>query len=350
MTFLNRILLYCAVLSLFVSLSSCSKDGSAPGASTRTVFDSSETAKTVTVTEKEHRIFIRPKVGEVYRYIIAQHSSTSQTASGALTKNESAVSDDIFYVKETIRAIRPDSSIDITFRFDSLHIKMSNGKMNVDLSSNRPNDLKDSLFTSYAALLGEDIGVIVTRFGDIKEMYGTSNIMTKVTKGYPDSLKSGQNLEAIKNQVQASIAQYVVETMMRYPDHPLAKDSTQKADFEQNVPVWASVMYPMQIDIKQVLTGFEERGGKTLVVFNTLTSVRPTRSVIDNGPVKSTLNNFTASTKEDIRADDATGILVYRKVVEEQSYSLILESKDQPGKGLTTERKSKSVRTAELLR
>jgi len=350
MTFSARIFFYCASLCLFISLVSCSKDGSAPGANTRPVFDTAESAKPVAVTEKEHRIYIRPKVGDVFRYAIAQHSSTSQTATGVLSKNETAVSDDIFYVKETIRAIRPDTSIDMTFRFDSLHIKMSNGKMNVDLSSNRPADLKDSLFTSYAALLGEDIGVIVTRFGDIKEMYGMSNIMNKVTKGYPDSLKTAQAMEAIKNQVQSSVAQYIVETMMRYPDHALAKDSTQKADFEQNVPVWASVMYPMQIDIKQVLTGFEERSDKTFAVFNTLTTVRPTRSVIENGPVKSTLNNFAATTKEDVHVEDATGVLVYRKVVEEQSYTLILESKAEPGKGLTTERKSKSVRTAELLR
>ena len=331
-------------------VSSCGKESSALKSGVPAVFDSTESAKTVTIAEKEHRIYIHPKTGDVFRYRISQKSSSSALTSGAMSANEMANAEDQYYVKQTIRGVRADSSIDITFRFDSISVKMEKDTMKINLSSNRPGDRNDPRFSSYAALLGEDIGIIITRFGDIKEIYGTSNIVGKIMRRYPDTMQTTQNAESMKNQIEATVAQYVRETMMHYPDHPLGKDSTEKADFEQNAPVWANVIYPMQINIKQVLTGFEERGDKVLADFNTFTTIRPKQAIIENGPVKTTLNNYVSSTKEDIRVEDATGILVLRKVSDDQSFTLNIESKEGPGKGLTSERKSKITRIVELLR
>jgi hypothetical protein len=346
MTFQFRTYLFLVLCICF--LSSCNKESTKPGAPA--VFDSSETAKVVTITEKEHRIFIRPKAGDILRYRITQKSLSSAVSTGAVTANESATAEDEYYVKQTIRTIRPDSTIDLTFRFDSISVKLEKDTMKINLSSNRPADRNDPRFASYAALLGEDIGIIMTRFGDIKEMYGTTNIVGKIMKHYPDSMQTMQNRETMKNQIEATVAQYVRETMMHYPDHPLGKDSTEKADFEQNMPVWVSVIYPMQVNIKQVLTGFEERGDKVLALFNTQTTITPKQLVIENGPVKTTLKDYSAITKEDLRVDDATGILVLRKVSDDQSFTVNLESKEEPGKGLTTARKSKTTRTIELLK
>jgi hypothetical protein len=347
MTFHIRSYFLLSIIFVFL-ISSCKETEPKSGAPA--VFDTSEAAKPVTVTEKEHHIYIHPKTGDVFRYRISQKSTSSAISTGAATANESALAEDLYYVKQTIRSVRPDSSIDMTFRFDSISVKLEKDTMKINLSSNRPADRSDPRFISYAALLGEDIGIIITRFGDIKEMYGTSNIVTKVMKHYPDSMQTAKNAETMKNQIEATVAQYVRETMMHYPDHPLAKDSTEKADFEQNAPVWLNVIYPVQISIRQVLMGFEERGDKLLADFNTLTTIRPKQSVIENGPIKTTLSNYNSTTKEDIRIDDATGILIVRKVNDDQSFTLSLESKEEPGKGLTTERKSKITRIVELLR
>jgi len=349
MKFLSRSVSFLSAVVLCSFLSSCSKENG-PGSKPPAVFDTSESAKPVTITEKEHRIYFRPKVGDVFRYRIWQKSNSSAVSTGPMAGNETAMSEDSYYLKQTIRAIRPDSSVDLSFRFDSINVRLEKDTMKINLSSNRPADLKDPRFASYAALLGVDIGVIVTRFCDIKEMYGTTDLISKIMQRYPDSLRTPDNINVMKQQIEGTIAEYVHETMMHYPDHPLAKDSTMTASVEQNVPVWANVIYPTQIDIKQVLTGFEERGDKTLAVFTTTTSYRPKQSVIENGPVKSTLNNYTASTKEEIRVEDATGALVYRKETDDQSFTLILESKDEPANKLQTDRKSRSVRTIELLR
>jgi transcriptional regulator of met regulon len=198
-------------------------------------------------------------------------------------------------------------------------------------------------------LLGEDIGVIISKFGDVKEVYGTTGIISKIMKPYPDSVKAKEG-EFIKNQINARIGQYVLETMMHYPDQPLAKDSTQKKDYEDNVPIAASVTFPMQINIRQVLTGFEERGDKVLAVFMTNSTARPVRSVITEGPVKATLDNSTMSTKEDIRVEDATGMLVYRNVIEDKTYSLTLESSEAAGRTIQTDEKAKSTTKVELLK
>jgi hypothetical protein len=349
MQFLSRSISFLSTILLCSVLLSCSKEN-APGSKPPAVFDTSESAKTVTITEKEHRIYFHPKVGDIFRYRIWQRSNSSAISTGPVPGNETAMSEDSYYLNQTIRAIRADSSVDISIRFDSISIRLEKDTMKVNLSSNRPENMKDPRFASYAALLGVDIGVIVTRFGDIKEMYGTTDLISKIMQRYPDSLRTPDNLNIMKQQIEGTIAEYVHETMMHYPDHPLAKDSTQTANMEQNVPVWVNVIYPMQIDIRQVLTGFEERGGKTLADFMTTTTYRPKQSVIENGPIKSTLNSYSASTKEEIRVEDATGTLIYRKEIDDQSFTLILESKEEPGNTLKTDRKSKSTRTIELLR
>ncbi len=342
--------LFLSAITFTVFISSCNKDNGSPESKT-TVFDSTETAKTVTITEKEHHIYIKPKIGDVFRYHIMQHSvsSKSGTAPGQPQFSQSATADNSIYVHETIRAIRADSSIDMTFKFDSMSVKLVQDTQKIELSSNRPADRNDERFASFAALLGEDIGVIVTRFGDVKEVYGTTNIIAKIMKPYPDSIKRKEG-EFIKNQINARIGQYVLETMMHYPNQPLAKDSTQKKDYEDNIPVAASVQFPMQINIKQVLTGFEERGDKVLAIFTTNSTARPVRSVMQEGPVKATLANWVMSTKEDIRVDDASGALVYRNVIEEKESSLTLESSQAAGKSIQTVEKSKSTTKVELLK
>ncbi|MEI8133636.1 MAG: DUF6263 family protein [bacterium] len=348
MIFSQRLFVLSAII--FVAfLSSCNKEGG-PGSKPPAVFDSTEKANPVTVSEKEHRIFVRPKVGDVYRYRISQHSNSSAISAGAVSGSESAQSEDSYYLTQTVRAIRADSSVDMSYRFDTISVKSEKDTAKINLSSSRPADRKDPRFSTYAALLGEDIGVIISPYGDIKEMYGTSNIISSIMKRYPDSLRTAENTSAVKQQIEATIGQYIHETMMHFPHHPLAKDSVDRAEFQQNSPIWGNVIYPMVISIKQTLTGFEERGGKVQAVFMTNTEFKPMQSVIENGPVKATLNNYIASTKEELRVDDTNGELIYRKVNDDQSFTLILDSKDQQGKGLTTERKSKVTRIVELLR
>ena len=351
MRFPIRITLFFAFTTFLVFLSSCSKEGGAPQGNTNAVFDSSQTAKAVTVTEKEHRIYIRPKVGNSYYYRIVQHSSSTSNGSapGQPDAHQSATTDNYIYIHQTIRGIRADSSIDMLFKFDSMSVKAVQDTIKVDLSSNRAADRSDPRFSSFAALLGEDIGVIITKFGDVKEVYGTTNIIEKIMKPYPDSIKMKQG-EYIKNQINARIGQYVLETLMHYPDQPLAKDSTQKKDYEENVPISPSVTFPMQINIRQSLTGFEERADKVLAIFTTNSTARPVRSVIEEGPVKATLQNFTMSTKEDIRVEDATGMLVYRNVIEEKTYALSIESSQAAGKTIKTDERAKSTTKVELLK
>src|SRR5438552_940634 len=155
----------CFLLAVVSILNSCNKESIAPGGKPPAVFDTSESAKAVTVTEKEHRIFFRPKAGEMFRYRIVQRSNSSASASGPMTKSEAAISEDSYYIKETIRSIRQDSSVDLTFRFDSISIKLKKDTLDITLSSSKPADRSDPRFSSYAALLGEDIGVIITPFG-----------------------------------------------------------------------------------------------------------------------------------------------------------------------------------------
>jgi hypothetical protein len=55
-----------------------------------------------------------------------QHSVSVKNGSapGQPPMHQSATADNSIYIRETIRAIRPDSSIDLNFKFDSMSVKL----------------------------------------------------------------------------------------------------------------------------------------------------------------------------------------------------------------------------------
>ena len=152
--------------SIFL-LTGCDKD-KAPGTSTSTtpVFDTATTGKPVT-DNAGHFIYLRPPVGDVYRYRIRLNSTGSaehvDSLFGQYPPSEKLGVTTTIYVRQTIRQIRQDSTVDIAFRFDTIHTITETGDKKSDFSTAREADRKNPQFANAAAIAGQDLGAIVTR-------------------------------------------------------------------------------------------------------------------------------------------------------------------------------------------
>lgn len=343
------------VLSTVVLLSSCGKEGAPGGTSTSTtpVYDTATPGSPVTESASKF-IYLRPPVGEVYRYRMQIVSNGSAQHIDSLFKqyppNEKLAVTTTIYMRHTIRQIRQDSSVDIAFRFDTIKTVTDANGNKTDLSTARESDLKDPMFTNASAISGKDLGAIVTRNGDVVELYGTTAILAKYMSQLPDSLKTQQTQMRLNQQIQTTISEYLQKTLTHFPAKALAKDTAWGGTITQNTPVWQNVLYPTAVESREFVRGFEERNGKVLAIFEAITNVKPTQAVMDQGNAKTTLNNFELVTKATSHVEVETGVLVYRKIIQDRAVNFQIESKtaaDQHYQGIS---KANETTTVELLK
>lgn len=345
----------CIVFVSTLAMIGCSKKGSdAPGGAA--IFDSTEQPKAVAVNEPNHYIYFRPKVGDVYRYRITLTSSAGAETDDQLykqfPKTELASSTNSYYLKQTVKGIRPDSSVEFTLSFDSITLKLDKDTTHINFSTNNPKAKDDPRFATFAILIGENFGFYINKYGDVKEVFNTAGLVEKYIKNMklPDSANTAKNRDLIKKSVESTIADYLGRTMVRFPEKPMAKDSVMTVNQEINVPVWQSIAFPMRLDSKTTMDGFQERSGKVLASFTTVTSVTPTKTGIDDPAATATLANMKANVRELVLVEDATGMLVHREIKDERGWDFTLSVKKQQDKFFKTHRNSKDLTTVDLLR
>jgi hypothetical protein len=334
--------LLAAVVVLF-AFSSCKKQEpniaksmNSPTGGTQAALDSSANGTPVDITDNNHRLLLRPKVGTTQRYRIVTHSERSQDITDQLFNGpqgkKSTISTTEYYLRQTVRAVKPDSSIDMTFRLDSLKMKIAQDTSKIAYNSNKPADRKDLKFTEYNVIMSQDFGAIISKFGEILEIYGLQSMVTQIMKDLPDSMRSDRYKEMTNRQLQILLNQYVSIVLTHFPDKPLAKDSTWSLHIETNLPVSEVVQFPVSVTSKETLKGFQEMGGTMLAVLDATSSQTPTKTSFEQGEAKASLQNFISTATATTHIEDASGVLVKRAAHTKQSYQFVLESKQQAGK------------------
>lgn len=358
--FIKRMMLMRAtVASLFLSLTllifftGCGKE-QAPGTSTSTtpVYDTASGGKPV-AENPSHFIYLRPPVGDVYRYrvIIKAQAAADHVDSlfGTYPPHEELAVTTTLYLRQSIRQIRQDSTVDIAFRFDTIKTVTQSGDKKTDFSTARPSDIENPQFANAAAIAGKDLGAIVTRNGDVIELYGTSAILAKMMSKLPDSVKTAEVQARLNQNIQSTITEYIQKTLTHFPAKQLAKDTSWGGKETKNIAVWQQVLFPAVYDSREVVRGFEERGGKVLAIFDASTTVKPTMTSMVQGTAKMMLNQFDLSTKASSHVEDATGVLVYRTITVSRATNFTVESKSKAGKRYQVSSKANETTTVELL-
>ncbi len=181
-------------------------------------------------------------------------------------------------------------------------------------------------------IVGQDFGAIISKFGEILEIYGLQSMVTQIMKDLPDSLKSDRYKDITNRQLQMLLNQYVSIILTHFPDKPLAKDSSWSLHIETNLPVSEVVQFPVSVTSKETLKGFENLGGTVLAILEAESTQTPLRTSFEQGAAKASLQNFVSKATAITHIEDAAGILVKRIAHTKQSYIFTLESKQQAGK------------------
>ncbi|HET6512928.1 MAG TPA: DUF6263 family protein [Candidatus Kapabacteria bacterium] len=356
MSYVQRVALF--LLASGLTLTSCSKGddaalagkdstGQAPMA-----IDTTEEAKVVSI-DSAHVIYFRPTVGETRRYRVNVLSTvnmeTQDSLLGGPSGKQSGRSQAEFVIKQTIRAINPDSTVDISFWIESAKIDQRADTSHIIYSSTNAAQKSDLRFSHFTAIIGKELKTKVSNHGDPKSITGVEEITNELMKAMPDSLRNDRVKAFRAQQVQAVVNQSIVRLMVFLPLRPIAKDSIWKESFDQNIPVTQEINFPVTISSSEQVRGFEERAGKVVAILEASTVTTPKKMVIEEGQAKASLNSFKAVNKGVTRVEDKTGQVIHRTLNDQRGYVFVLESKQQPGRYYRTTNNSMENLIVELL-
>lgn len=346
--------LLCLLPSLVLSLTGCAKKGSDAPGSGSTVFDSTEKGSPVAVTDANHRFYFRLKAGDTYRYKVVLTSSADAQTDDHLYKqfppSEKATSVNTYYLHQTVKEVKPDSSTAFSITMDSVSLKLDKDTIHVHFSSNDPASKTDPRFASYMSVIGQTFGFTINKFGDVTEIYNTADYVTKAMKSFPDSVNTAQNRETMKKQIEGTIADYLGRTMVRFPDRVMAKDSAISVSRDINAPIWNQIVFPMRLNARTVVDGFQDRGGKVLASFTTRSTMVPIKDTLQDPAARATVGHMKAEVTENVLVEDVSGMLVHREITDDRSWDFTLEALKKPENYFKTHRNNKEHTTVDLLK
>jgi hypothetical protein len=340
-------------LLLLIGTLSCSKKEETTSTTTaKTTIDTSEKAEPVAITDTSHHLFYRPKAGSVRRYHVIDHMSATATDAqpNGQSSKRSATSENEFYVTQSTGATAADSTVEVTFRIDSMRVSSDQDTTKMRYSSNDPKDRADAKYQQFNVLIGKSAKLKVNKFGDLMDMTDVSQISDALLSSVPDSLKSNPKIKAYaKEKAQEIVNAYLMRVLVHSPTRALVKDTTWKNTSDVNLDVAQGLTFPVTVDATESVRGLEKRGSRVLAVLEDNTTTTPKKKLFEEGPTKATVSNFVASSHSVVRIDDATGILYHRALEEKRSFTFTIENTQHPGEKRTISQNGSETLTAELL-
>lgn len=344
MQLFTRVFALLTVLVLSASgLTSCGKgdapQSGKPGDSTNaSIIDTTQPAKQVEV-DSAHVIYFRPKAGEKRRYRIVTTGKavldvTDQLMGGPSGKRSSDTRAE-FIVREEVKAVNADSSVNISYFIESISASQVQDTSRNSYSSTNAAQKTDPMYDHFTGLIGKEIKVKMSKHGgpvDNQSVTGLEQIADELVKKMPDSLRSPVAKNMRMQQLHSLVNQSVAQLFVFLPSRPVGKDSTWSVSQEINVPVTQQVMFPMTQKSTELVRGFEERAGKVVGVLEASSVLTPLKSVLEQGDAKASLKNFKTVVKAVTRVEDMTGQAIHRTLNNSRGFDFTVESKQQPGK------------------
>ncbi len=345
------------VLTSSLLFAQCGKKDAAPEhAGGKAVVDTNQKAELVKIADANHHLFFHPVVGTIGRYHIVDRMTrtfSDQMPDGKITKQTVTNTTD-FYVRQTVKSVGKDSSVELTYRVDSIELRSERDTMKVHYSSGKAADRKDDRFHEFNLLLGKEFSISTNKYGDPDSITDSKNVESALLASAPDTIRTKPEVKAKATQLAKEligqvINSYVMHILAHSPTRALVKDTTWHNVSEVNLEVARGLSFPVTVDASETVHGLEKRGDKVLAVLEDHTSSTPKQTVIDEGEAKATVNNFAASSRSVTRIEDATGLLVHRTTEEKRSFTFLIESKQHPSEKRLISQDGSETMTAELI-
>ncbi len=322
-----------------VTLSSCSKKETATFSSANgAVIDTTQPAKAVPITDTNHHLFFRPKVGSVVRYHVVDRmtmSSSDALANGAPMKH-SGTSTTEFYAQQIVKGVGRDSSVTLQFRVDSIKLRSKRDTVSMQYSSNNLRDRMNDDYREFNILVGKDFTVRVNKYGDLDSILDVSQIADNLLAPVPDSSRKKPTIQALATRQAEEVANaYMMRVLVHNPTRALVTDTTWRDSSNVNLDVAPGLSFPVHIDASETVRGLEKRGDRVFAVLEDNTTTTPRKLQFQEGPTTATIQNFVATSHSVVRIEDSTGLLFQRAMHEQRNFTLVIESKQQVGQKRT---------------
>jgi hypothetical protein len=332
--------------------SACSKKESAPPAQAagKAVVDTNQKAEPVKIADTNHHLFFRPAVGSVERFRVVDRvnfSLSDQQAKGPLDKH-SSLSTSEYYLRQTVKAIGKDSSVELSLRIDSVELRSEEDTSKVQYSSGNKKDRANDKFQDLNIVLGKEFTIKADKYGDLTDITDVNTIATAFLATLPDSVRTKVKPKAIQH-AKSVVNSFISSVLIHCPTRALVKDTTWHNVSEVNFPVSRELIFPVTVDASETVHGLEKRGDKVLAVLEDQTTTAPKKKVFEEGPTKTTLDHFAATSHSVARIEDATGVLFHRVVSEVRHFIFVVENKEHPEGKRTITQDLTHTMTAELV-
>lgn len=181
-------------------------------------------------------LLYRVKAGDIFRYKYTQNDRINQDGMMAETQQT------LFYTK-TVKSIKSDGTIEMTVRYDSIRLKndypdlQDSTKRTVSAynSSNKA-DRGNQEFNQYNGILGEDVTILVSSDGKIREISGLTPLLSKIFGKMKDSLNAQQQEQAL-DQIRTQLyMRPLSQEYQSFPDGGIV-DSTHTWSHSEKSPL-----------------------------------------------------------------------------------------------------------------
>lgn len=167
--------------------------------------------------------------GKTYRYRLTTVTNDSQTITADTTISSNIKQTIIYLISLTPVSTDKDGVTEINCVFNSVKLNaLANGQEYNYESTTNTDSLERNKFADYESLINSDIGIRISKAGEIIEVFRTDKVVNKflAIKGIADSITAAQKEQLKANMVEGAVKPLLFQIFRQMPDYSLAKDST----------------------------------------------------------------------------------------------------------------------------
>lgn len=226
-----------------------------------------------------------------YKYRISTTSSDHQKIITSDTTLNQTINQSLVYLAGlNLKEVDKDSVLEINCNISSiqLNIRQLPSRNSISYESGvTPDSVVKERFAQYDALVNNEFGIRISRYGEISDIYRVDNILNKFlnTKGIADSVSPTQKDQVRMEIIQSLLKPLVIQVFRQLPKKSVAVDSSWS--FSQ--PPAPLIVFKSENTTTYELTGLEKSGNDKLAVIKAglITKVTGDNTMTKNGVVYS---------------------------------------------------------------
>lgn len=273
----------------------------------------SDTTQATTVSPEESKVkelHFSAKVNDRFSYKLTQVDNLDQDG------NKATMSTSYYYTK-TIKEAKPDGTIDMSVRMDSIRIKsvypnpaMPGTPVETTYNSQDSAQRNSPQFRQFSGIIGEDVRVLVSPKGKIEEISGLTPILNKILGKQKDSVPPGdkdQMLEQLKYQLYQAPLQNEYQT---FPDNGTVDSSQSWSRTDISA---LSGVFKVKNSVHYSISSVKNIHGRKAALIKATLNAEVVNPNVEQGTVKFKLNESSISGEGESLIDLATGTTIYKK-------------------------------------